>query len=180
MESRKGMVIFKVLAIMSISGFVLAGCATTGMKHTKVQAVPGDYDICVAEGVRIAAQAMQRVDFWVTKQNDTAGYLYGEMKTKDALRVGTMTFYLEVQVSRDPGGGLNVSATSIAGPEVAFTTWLPKFVKDFYKAFDEILAATHAGRLERTSTMPTPGGPEKGVVPEQKPSTKPAAREYEL
>lgn len=190
MEYEEKSVISKMLAVMFIAGFVLAGCATRGMKHTKVQTVPVKYDICVAEAVRIAAQAMHRVDFWVTKQNDAAGYLYGEMKKKDVLQVSTMTFYLEVHVGRDPAGGLNVSATSIAGPEVAFTTWLPNFVKDFYEAFDETLAAADAERPSKKPTvtfekqtkpvMPITELPEEETTPEQKSSSKPAPPEYEL
>ncbi|MBW1982022.1 MAG: hypothetical protein JRJ12_12460 [Deltaproteobacteria bacterium] len=178
------------LLIALLAVLLLARCA--GMRHTDRQAVPGDYNVSVAESVKTAAQAMQRLGFWITKQNEAAGYLYGE---KVETRWGAKgTYYLQVHIGRSPGGPIEVSATSIAGSDIAYTDELPGIVNDFYTAFNDILTAKYMDlprekpvvKFEehanpRASSL---AAPEKKQVaqPRQSPASagEPSTVEYEL
>ncbi|RLB96065.1 MAG: hypothetical protein DRH50_02300 [Deltaproteobacteria bacterium] len=178
-----------MLAIIFIAGCILAGCA--GMRHTETQAIPGEYNVGVAESVRIAAQAMQRLGFWITVQNEAAGSLYGEkVKTQWGAKG---TYYLQVHIGRNPGGPINVKATSIAGPEIAFTDELPGIVNDFYTAFNDILAARYGDFPQKKPVVQfkeppkAPASsfktPDKKESPQPKPSPAPAkgsTKEYDL
>jgi hypothetical protein len=136
-ETMKNTVFAKEISVAVFALFLFAGCA--GTRHTRTQEILPGYDLSVAEGVRIAAQAMQRLGFWVTKQNEAAGSLFGEKVRGRGIYKGT--YYLQVHVGGNPGKPIKINATSIAGPEIAFTNELPGIVSDFYIAFEDILAA---------------------------------------
>lgn len=182
--------IFTIMLAITLVQLMLFGCA--GMRHTKKQTMPAKYDVSVAEGTRIAAQAMQRTGFMITRQNDATGYLFGE-KVKGA---GIMreTFYLEVHIGKDVGSGLKVQATSIAGPEIAFTDELDDRVDEFFVAFSDIFTAKYSIHLEKkppvkfekrvTPQVPPTEVPGKKIAPQKRPSpeqpTEPSDKEYEL
>lgn len=179
-----------MLAIMFFIVWIMTGCA--GMKHTKTQMIPVQHDVSVAEAIRVAAQAMQGMGFWITKQNEAAGYLYGE-KVKGQ-GINKATYYLQVHIGRNPGGPIGVEATSIAGPEIAFTDELPGIVNDFYTSFNDILAAKYIDfpekkpsvKFEKSTepSVPSIKAPEKKNAPQIRPSPEPIKEpktmEYEL
>ena len=117
---------------------VLSACAAFPTK--KVLTYPSTDDISVFRATRLAAQAMQEIDFLVTHQSEAAGYLRGTLTKKD---IGgfAATYSMDVKINREVSGCLQLNVTCTAGKEVAFSTDPPKYVKQFHKIFDDLLKA---------------------------------------
>lgn len=172
-----------LLAIATALG--MAGCATP---FTKAQTLPPHYQLGVAEGVRLAAQAAQAVGYLPSIQNEAAGFMTAERQRTDAFNLDMFTLYLNVRFARDAAGSLKVDATCAVSQNIAYTDELDDECEKFYAAFNRLVeergtrraapAAALPGRMPQ-ATPPQPQGQPKPPAPPQ-PKPQPAQREYQL
>jgi hypothetical protein len=114
-----------------------AGIGTTGSKYMdqKIFSVP--QIMTLEEATLRGAKAIQDMGGLVIKQTDSAGFL--SAKITKGWWVNKISYFLEVHLSLAEKGKLKAHASSVAGPEVAYTDELDDLVNDFLKAFEKAL-----------------------------------------
>ena len=127
---------FSILLLTLLLVWGCAGMGTTGSKYMDQRTFQIGRDIGIQKATSIAVQALQIMGVTLTKQNEAAGFLTGELKK--GFWVNRQTYFVEVHISAPGGGMVKAHATAVAGPEVAFTDELDNIVEDFYKAFENL------------------------------------------
>jgi len=164
--------------------FLLAGCA--GPTKARMQ-MPAPSGINVAEGTRVAAQAMQDMGYWPKSQNEASGLVTGEKTQKISFGWETMTTTLEVSVVKTPEGGLGADAKCSVSQNMAYWSGGRECVEQFQEAFRKRLAAWQPP----VRTQPPPEyripppeyrapAPERAPVQPAPQPRGPAGKEYNL
>ena len=168
-----------LLAVVSL----LMGCAGPTKARMKMPAPQG---ISVADGTRLAAQAMQDTGHWPKSQNEAAGQVSGEKTHKVSFGWETATTYLEVTVVKTPDGGLETDAKCSVSQNMAYWNEGGKCVDEFHEAFRKRLAAWQPPvRTQPPPEYRTPPPEYRTPAPErmpvqQPPQRGPAGKEYNL
>lgn len=138
-QSRRVSIVW--LSVVSLLFF--AGCAgmgTTGSKYMNEHVFHVNHDIEIEKATSLAVQALRDMEVQVTKQNTASGFVSGILTT--GWWVNKETFFVEVYISTPGKREVKVHATSVAGPQTAFTNELDDIVDDFYAAYEKRLAGS--------------------------------------
>lgn len=166
---------FRWLAVSAIVGLGLMGCAGPYQTRLDFKSPP---NLNVAEGTRLAAQAMQDIGFWPKFQNEAAGRVSGDKTVKISFGWETMTITLEVGIMKTAQGGLAADATCGVSKNMAYWDEGDECVEEFQKAFEKRLAAWQPA--QRQAPPPTYRQPVP-AAPTPQPSAAPGkSKEYEL
>lgn len=156
---------------------LLFGCAGPYQTRLEFRTPPS---LGVAEGTRLAAQAMQDIGFWPKFQNEAAGQVSGDKTEKITFGWETMTITLEVAVTKTPQGSLAAEAKCAVSKNMAYWDEGDECVEAFQKAFEKRLAAWQP---TMRPAVPTPDFRQPApATSKPKPPAAPPARgkEYEL
>ena len=144
---------------------------------------PRHPSLSVAEGTRVAAQAMQDIGFWPKSQNEAAGQVSGDKTEKISFGWETMTITLEVGIMKSAQGSLTADATCGVSKNMAYWDEGDECVEEFQKAFEKRLATWRPAQRPVAPPMQTPPAYRQPapVVPMPQPPAAPAkGKEYEL
>jgi hypothetical protein len=158
----------------------LAGCAAPYQTKLEFKSHPS---LSVAEGTRVAAQAMQDIGFWPKSQNEAAGQVSGDKTEKISFGWETMTITLEVGIMKSAQGSLTADATCGVSKNMAYWDEGDECVEEFLKAFEKRLATWRPAQRPVAPPMQTPPAYRQPapVVPMPQPPAAPAkGKEYEL
>ena len=134
---------FSILLLSIVSMLLLVGCAgmgTTGSKYMNEHTFQAKYDINIQEATDIAEQAFGVMEVRLMKKNAASGFLSGVLTT--GFWVNKETFFIEVYISTPGKNQVKIHATTVAGPQTAFTNELDDIVENFYKAFEQKLSSS--------------------------------------
>jgi hypothetical protein len=162
--------------LLSVAALGLAGCAGPSQSRLEFRSPP---NLSVAEGTRLAAQAMQDIGFWPKFQNEAAGQVSGDKTEKISFGLETMTITLEVGVMKTAQGGLAADAKCSVSKNMAYWDEGGKCVEEFQKAFEKRLAAWQPAPRP-IQPVPTYRQPAPSVPAPQPSTTPPGGKEYEL
>jgi hypothetical protein len=166
--------------LLAVAFLGLAGCA--GPYQTKLE-FRSHPSMTVADGTRVAAQAMQDIGFWPKFQNEAAGQLSGEKTEKISFGWETMTITLEVGIMKSAQGGLTADATCGVSKNMAYWDEGDECVEEFQKAFEKRLAAWRPAQRPMAppmQTTPTYRQPAPTAPVPQSPAAPAKGKEYEL
>lgn len=166
---------FRWLTFLAIAVLGLSGCAGPYQTRLEFKSHP---NLSVAEGTRVAAQAMQDISFWPKFQNEAAGQVRGEKTVKISFGWETMTIELEVGIMKTAQGGITADAKCGVSKNMAYWDEGDECVEEFQKAFEKRLASWQPPAPRSVSPPPTyrqpvPGAPTSPVAPTP-------GKEYEL
>lgn len=159
---------------------LVAACAGPYKGRLDMASPPG---VGIAEGTRIAAQAMQDIGFWPKLQNEAAGLVTGEKTDKIFFGWETMTITLQVALTTKPGGGLSVDAVCSVSKNMAYWDEGDECVEAFRAAFDKRLADWRMPApvmMPAYPARPAPVMPLQPARPPAAPTMPPSGREYDL
>lgn len=168
------------LAMLAIAVLALSGCAGPYQTRLDFKTHPS---MTVADGTRVAAQAMQDIGFWPKFQNESAGQVSGDKTVKISFGWETMTITLEVGIMKTAQGGLAADAKCSVSKNMAYWDEGDECVEDFQKAFEKRLAAWRpAPRPLAPPVQPAPSyrQPVPAVPVPQSPAAPLKGKEYEL
>ncbi len=171
---------FRWLAVLTVAALGLLGCAGPYQTKLDFRAHPS---MTVADGTRVAAQAMQDINFWPKFQNEAAGQISGDKTVKISFGWETMTITLEVGIMKTAQGGLVADAKCSVSKNMAYWDDGDECVEEFQKAFEKRLAAWQpvprpVAPIQRPA--PTYRQPAPAVPVPQPPATPGKGKEYEL
>ena len=129
------------MTLVSLAALFVCSCAgmgTTGSKYMDQKIFPVPQAMTLEEATIRGAQAVRDTGGLVIKQTDSAGFI--SAKITKGWWINKLSYFLEVHLSMPEKGRLKAHASSVAGPEVAYTDELDSIVNDFYKAFEKALA----------------------------------------
>jgi len=115
-----------------------AGMGTTGSKYMNERIFHVSKDINIEKATNVAVEALQSMKVKITQQNRASGFVSGIYET--GIWVNRETFFIELYISTPDKKQIRVHATTVAGPQTAFTNELDDIVDDFYKAFENNLS----------------------------------------
>jgi hypothetical protein len=170
---------FSWLTALAIAVLGLSGCAGPYQTRLEFKSHP---NLSVAEGTRVAAQAMQDIGFWPKFQNESAGQVSGEKTVKISFGWETMTIELEVGIMKTAQGSLAADAKCGVSKNMAYWDEGDECVEEFQKAFEKRLAAWQPPAPRPVQPPPSYRQPVPAVpMPAPQPPAAPAkSREYEL
>lgn len=145
-------------------GLLLSACAGP---YSLTRVVDPAQGLSVAEGVRVAARAMQAVGYFPTQQSDASGQVVGERSRKDAWGMDVMTLTIDARLSSVGAGGVQMLATCSVSKNIAYTDELDDECKKFRDAFDKLLGE----RRSAVRTAPV-GVPARPAAPASAPAPK--------
>jgi hypothetical protein len=167
---------FPWLTLLAIAALGLSGCAGPSQSRREFSSPP---NLSVAEGTRLAAQAMQDIAFWPKFQNEAAGQVSGDKTVKISFGWETATITLEVGVMKTAQGGLAADAKCSVSKNMAYWDEGDECVEEFQKAFEKRLAAWQPAPRP-VPPPPTYRQPAPSVPAPQPPAASPKSKEYEL
>ncbi len=164
------------LALLAFTAVGLFGCATPYQTQLEFRSSP---NLSVAEGTRLAAQAMQDIGFWPKFQNEAAGQVSAEKTKKITFGWETMTITLDVQIMKTAHTGIVADAKCSVSKNMAYWNEGDECVEEFQKAFEKRLAAWQPAPRP---VQPLPGyrQPEPAAPAQQQPAAPSGGKEYEL
>jgi hypothetical protein len=162
------------LMLLAIAVLGLSGCAGPYQSRLEFRSPP---NLGVAEGTRLAAQAMQDISFWPKFQNEAAGQVSGEKTVKISFGWETMTINLEVGIMKTAQGGLAADAKCGVSKNMAYWDEGDECVEEFQKAFEKRLMTWQP--TQRTMQPPPVYRQPAPVAPAPQPGA-PRGKEYEL
>ena len=163
---------FRWLAVLAVAALGLLGCAGPYQTRLEFKSHP---NLSVADGTRLAAQAMQDISFWPKFQNEAAGQVSGEKTVKISFGWETMTINLEVGIMKTAQGGLTADAKCGVSKNMAYWDEGDECVEEFQKAFEKRLA------VWQPAPRPVPAAADLPSQPAPQPPAAPAkSKEYEL
>lgn len=165
------------LMLLAITVMGLSGCAGPYQTRLEFKSHP---NLSVAEGTRLAAQAMQDISFWPKFQNETAGQVSGEKTVKISFGWETMTINLEVGIMKTAQGGLTADAKCGVSKNMAYWDEGNECVEEFQKAFEKRLAAWQPPVMRPAQPPPSYRQPVPAIPAPQPPAAPAKSKEYEL
>jgi hypothetical protein len=165
------------LTLLAIAVLGLSGCAGPYQTRLDFNSHP---NLSVAEGTRLAAQAMQDIGFWPKFQNESAGQVSGEKTVKISFGWETMTIELEVGVMKTAQGSLAADAKCGVSKNMAYWDEGDKYVKEFQKAFEKRLASWQPPAPRPVPPPPAYRQPVPAMPAPQHPAAPAKSKEYEL
>ena len=135
-KSNLSILLLSIVTLLLFTG--CAGMGTTGSKYMNEHTFQVNQDINLEEATNLAAQALQDMEVNITEQNNASGFLAGVLTT--GWWVNKETYFVELYLSTSGKQQVKVHASSIAGPQTAFTNELDDIVEDFYEAYEKRLS----------------------------------------
>lgn len=133
------LILLSILSMLLLSS--CAGMGTTGSKYMNERIFHVNQDINIEKATNVAVQALQNMKVKVTQQNSASGFISGIYET--GVWVNRETFFIELYISTLDKKQVRVHATTVAGPQTAFTNELDDIVEDFYKSFEKSLSYSY-------------------------------------
>ena len=133
------LILLSILSILLLSS--CAGMGTTGSKYMNERIFNVNQDINIEKATNVAVQALQSMKVKVTEQNNASGFISGIYET--GIWVNRETFFIELYISTPDKKQVRVHATTVAGPQTAFTNELDDIVDEFYVAFEKSLSYSY-------------------------------------
>ena len=132
------------LPLSALLALLLTACASFPSKE-QLSYRPG---VSIERVTRIAAQAMLSMNFTPMRQNESQGYVMGVLEEKDPMGFRT-SYYLTVQIVRQPDTSLQVNVEARAGREVAISDKPGKHLAEFRRVFDRMMEEALANPVQR-------------------------------
>ena len=128
----------RLIALLSVVFFsACAGMGTTGQRYTGERLLLSNITLDQPAAIELARSAFDRQGIEVTGQHPQSGYLSGKLNRGSW--INRVSYLVEVRLTIPGPDRVKVSATAIAGPEVAFTSELDGIVNDFIAEFESLL-----------------------------------------
>ena len=150
------------LLLPAALAMLVAACAGP---YAMSRGVDARHALSVGDGVRLAARAMQAINYFPTQQNDAAGRVVGERSQKDAFGTDVLTLYIEANIARAPTGGLQMNTICSVSKNIVYTDELDDECEKFQRAFDKLVAERGAVPPTRPQAMPQPQPPATSTPP---------------
>ena len=153
--------------VLVLAALLLAGCISPYSFSDKIAP---RYRLTTAEAVRLAAQAMQSVGYFATRQDDRQGFIVGERQDRDSFGADMFTLYLEVRFAHATAADLEMTATCSISKNMAYTDQLDDECEKFRAAFAQMLEKR--GPVARPAAKPpqppAPAPPPQPAAPTRK------------